>query len=499
MVSDVHGALTAQAELLDALLSPDPPPPRRAWPYVVVALVLVAAALAAGVWAVARGGGQSGPPHPSAWDPRVQKYVDFVEKKRELKFEHPVYVDFLSDAEFKKQVTTDPAELSDDDKEEIDQFTGMLRALGLLEGDVDLFDKANELHGAAVIGYYSYDDERLRIRGTTITPAVESTIVHELTHALQDQNFDLGKRFEQLDKADDADSSSASSGFDALVEGDARRIETQWRDSLSDADRAALDKEQTAGVQGFDDQAKDIPDAMVTMLEAPYDLGEALLAVAVEQGGDHAVDDLFRSPPKTDEQQLDPWTLVADHQGFLTVPKPKLPDGVKPFDDGAFGSVGWLMVLAERLPVEQALTAVDGWGGDSYAAYEQDGVSCVALNWRGDTADDLTEMKKALTAWVAKGPKGAASLTKDDQTLALSSCDPGKDSASVASGRSMDALELALSRTYLSLQLVKGHMAVPIARCASDRLVRTFTRAELNDPKLDRDRVLRAMLPCREA
>ena len=110
----------------------------------------------------------------------------------------------------------------------------MFRALGLIEGDVDLFDKFNELQGKGTIGFYSYEDERIRIRGTELTPAVESTLVHELTHALQDQNFDLGKRFEELDKADDANSSAASDGFDALVEGDARRIEDKWRASLSD-------------------------------------------------------------------------------------------------------------------------------------------------------------------------------------------------------------------------------------------------------------------------
>ena len=86
------------------------------------------------------------------------------------------------------------------------------------------------------------------------------------------------------------------------------------------------------------------------MMAAPYDLGQALLAVAVQQGGDREVDDLFRSPPRTEEQQLDPWTLIADHQGLLTVPKPDLPDGAKSFDDGAFGAADWLMVLSERVP-----------------------------------------------------------------------------------------------------------------------------------------------------
>jgi hypothetical protein len=488
--------LTRQAELLDALLTPEPPP-RRRWPYVVVVLALVAAALAAVGLAHYRSGPQ-GPPHPSKWDPRVQTYVDFVENKRELTFKHPVYVDFLSDAAFEKQVTADRDELSDDDQKELDQYAGMLRALGMVEGDVDLFDKQNELQGKGVIGFYSYDDERLRIRGTEITPAVESTIVHELTHALQDQNFDLGQRFAALDKDDDANASAASEGFDALVEGDARRIEGMWRDHLSAKERVALDKEQKKGQKGFEKDSKDVPEVLVTMLGAPYELGQALLAVAVQQGGDGAVDDLFRSPPKTEEQQLDPWSLTADHQGVLTVPEPELPSGATSFDDGAFGSVGWLLMLSERLPTAQALTAVDGWGGDSYAAYEQDGVSCVSVDYRGDTPADLAQMNSALHAWVAKGPKKSAGVTKEDQTLVFHSCDPGKDAAKVASGRSKDALGLALTRTYLSLQLVKGGLDLEVSRCGADRLVREFTPAQLNNPHIDKQRVLHAIQPCRK-
>lgn len=458
---------------------------------------MIAAALTAVGVAHYRAGPQ-GPPHPSKWDPRVQKYVDFVEKKRALTFKHPVYVDFLSDAAFEKQVTADRDELSDDDLKELDQYAGMLRALGLVEGDVDLFDKQNELQGKGIIGFYSYSDERLRIRGTEITPAVESTIVHELTHALQDQNFDLGQRFAELDKADDVNASAASEGFDALVEGDARRIEGLWRDHLSDEERAALDKEQKKGQKGFEKDSKDIPEVLVTMLAAPYELGQALLDVAVQQGGDAAVDNLFRSPPKTEEQQLDPWTLVADHQGFLSVPKPALPEGAKAFDDGSFGAVTWLMMLSERLPSAQALTAVDGWGGDSYTAYQQDGLSCVTIDYRGDTPEDLAQMSSALHAWVAKGPKKSGDVTQEAQTLVLNSCDPGKHAAKVAFGRSKDALGLALTRTYLSLQMVKSGLEVEVARCGADRLVREFTPAQLNSPHIDKQRVLRAIQPCRK-
>jgi len=496
VVTDVHGALVAQVELLDHLLTPDPPP-RRRWPLLVLALVLVLGTVGA-VAALRLTRGPEGPPHPARWDARVQKYVDFVEKRRDLRFEHPVYVDFLPDAEFTDLVTADRDDLGDDQVQELTAYTGMFRALGLLEGDVDLLEEANQLRGSAVIGFYSYDDERLRIRGTELTPAVESTLVHELTHALQDQTFDLARRFAELAEADDADSSAASDGFDALVEGDARRVEGMWRDHLSEADRAALDKEQKKAAKGARAGAADVPEVLSTMLAAPYDLGQALLAVAVEQGGQSAVDDLFRSPPRTEEQQLDPWTLVADHQGYLSVPEPDLPAGQETFEDGAFGALGWLLLLSERMPAQRALTAVDGWGGDALAAYDQDGTSCVTIDFRADTAADLAQMQRALQTWVAKGPREAASVEREDQTLVLRSCDPGADAAPVASGTSADAVGLALTRTYLSLGLLRSGLDVATARCGADRMVRTFSPAQLRGDGLAPEQVRRVVLPCRD-
>ena len=169
-----------------------------------------------------------GPPHPDSWDKRLQEYVDVVEKERGLDFEHPVYVDFLSDADFTKQVTADEKDLSADDRKEIEQFTGLFRALGLLEGDVDLFEQTNELNGAGIVGYYSYEDERIRVRGKELTPAVESTLVHELTHVLQDQRFDLEA---MKDRAEDDD--AVVQRTRRLDRGRRAADRDQWRDGLT--------------------------------------------------------------------------------------------------------------------------------------------------------------------------------------------------------------------------------------------------------------------------
>ena len=193
----------------------------------------------------------------------------------------------------------------------------------------------------------------------------------------------------------------------------------------------ALDKDQAKGAKDFEAGSKDIPEVLKTMMAAPYELGQAMLAVAVQQGGDRAVDDLFRSPPKTEEQQLDPWTLVADHQGFLNVPEPELADGEKALagDDngGAFGALGWLLVLSERVPVEQALTAVDGWGGDASVAYERDGTSCLKANYRGDTPEDLAQMQTALQAWVSQGPEGGGQRLQGRRDPGLHVLRPGQE------------------------------------------------------------------------
>ena len=75
------------------------------------------------------------------------------------------------------------------DHRDIRRYTSLLRALGLVTGKVDLLGATNEANGAGTLAYYSFEDKQITIRGQRLTPAVRSTLVHELTHALQDQHF----------------------------------------------------------------------------------------------------------------------------------------------------------------------------------------------------------------------------------------------------------------------------------------------------------------------
>ncbi len=372
-----------------------------------LALLLVVALSAAGLVgsAVVRGDGAGGgevggddSSDANPWPAELRPYVDIVEDERDLDFEHPVPVEFLSPADFRRDVTAEKEDLSDDEREEIKQATSMLRAVGLIEGKLDLFEASNDLAGAGVIGYYSYKDEKIRIRGATLTAAAKSTLVHELTHALQDQHFDLGKRQKQYEKDDD---SAGGTAFDALVEGDASRIETAYRESLSDDERAELDEEEASRTETYEENITEIPEILQTFAGAPYALGEAMLDLAIAIDGNDAVDALFRDPPTTEEHLLDPWTLLEDDDAALDVRKPKLPAGKKELDSGPFGALTWFLLLAERLPLADAFDAADGWGGDSYIAFERAGGTCVRINDISDSAADRVQMQDALHAWIA--------------------------------------------------------------------------------------------------
>src|SRR3954471_7574008 len=78
--------------------------------------------------------------HAASWDPRVEPIAREVEKLRGLEFEHPVPVDFLSNAAFNKRIAVTRDTMSADDKTQLERAQSQLRSIGLLGDDVDLIE-----------------------------------------------------------------------------------------------------------------------------------------------------------------------------------------------------------------------------------------------------------------------------------------------------------------------------------------------------------------------
>ena len=139
---------------------------------------------------------------PKKWDPRLAPIADQVAELRRLKFDHPVAAEFLDDAAFEKRVTVDKGKLSKADKADIERSQGQLRAVGLIGADVDLLDATSSLQTSGVLAYYSPKTKKITVKGTSTDDiSTRVTVAHELTHALQDQHFDLRKLEKDAAKA----------------------------------------------------------------------------------------------------------------------------------------------------------------------------------------------------------------------------------------------------------------------------------------------------------
>lgn len=382
--------------------------------------------------------------HPDEWDPRVVDLVAFVERERGIEFDHPVEIEFLTEREYSERVRVDETALTDEDRALIEESSAVLEALGLVPPDTDLFESTNEMADSGTLAFYDPLVERVIVRGTEVTTGVEVTLVHELVHVAQDQAFDL-------EQPPAADTSAAYEAFDALVEGDAVRIELDYVDSLSSDEQAGYWENYGEDYDESQAALSEVPPALQALFAAPYVLGQPVVDLLAADGGNDAVDDAFADPPVSSEHLLDPRSYF-DSDPPIEVDEPQTGDGSEPIGEPSpLGATTLFVMLAERIDPLVALAAADGWGGDMSVAYDDGDRTCVRADLVGDTAPDRDEIADALRAWVDAGPPGAASVTTSGDRVVFESCSAEMEvgAAAPAPGSSFDALALPATRSQL--------------------------------------------------
>ena len=385
-------------------LPPPPPPPTpgdpgdgsrsrgRRWALAALGLLVIVGLVASAVLA-AGGGAHRGSPAPTTTpapadrasiERAVADISGFVEHERGLKFKHPVTVQLLGEGQFQDRLLKD----FDDDAADMRKDEVLMKGLGLVDPGVDLVAAMRSLLGAGVVGFYDPETKALVVRGAALTPYVRTTIAHELTHALDDQWFDLDRP--QYDKAAD----EVSFGFSALAEGDARRVENAYRSSLSEADKRDAAAEELQIGAGLD--LRKVPLVLVDLIGAPYSFGEVLVDDVVRRGGKASLGRAFGDPPHTSEQVLDP-DRFADREGSLPVPHPRVPGTV--IKQGVAGELLIQETLESGIPRDDAATAAEGWGGDWAVAWKDGPRPCTSLTVVGDDAKETGELRDAFRRW----------------------------------------------------------------------------------------------------
>jgi hypothetical protein len=313
----------------------------------------------------------------------VDEISAFVAEERGLEFQEPVDVELEDDEGFEQRLLED----FEEEQESFAESQVLYQALGLIEPDADLMELFREAYAVGVVGFYDPETDELVVRGTDLSPSVRVTIAHELTHALDDQHFDIDRT--EYDDSDD----EIGFGFSALLEGQATVVEEAYLASLSGEEQDQYYDELLEQVGGG---IPDVPEVLIEMIVAPYSEGPGFVEALSESGGQEALDAAYDEPPTTSEQVLEPEAYL-EGEGAVAVEHP-VADG-EAVDEMLFGQLAVGLVLETGISGGDAEEAADGWGGDWLTWWEDGERSCMRATFVGDTPEDTEELGSAWSEW----------------------------------------------------------------------------------------------------
>lgn len=463
------------------------PLPRVAAAVLLSALVIAASAVAGTLLL------DTSPGHPRRWDRRLGELVSFVEIHRGHRFTHPVAVYFLSAKDYRRAIgASGHAEPTRQEREEAERDAAELRALGLIEGDPDLLAARDDLADGGTLAFYDHERDVVNVRGSDLTPALRVTLVHELTHALQDQLFDLAWMLGQ--------SSEAAAAARGVLEGDATAVENAYVESLDPQERSAFESESDSQVGDAEAQLDAVPDVLTTMFGLPYALGPSFVdLVNAGIGGPRLdrIDRVYRRLPASTAELFDP-SAYFDDEDPVEVKPDRMPEATDVETD-TLGAGALFVMLAERIDAAAAMAAVDGWLGDSYRSglVKQDGrtLACVEVKIRVERSSDVAELVDSLLEWQLGMPdqERVSVWSESRQQLAgFRSCDPGPDVTIGVTGNSREALALPVARTQIAAGQINLGIPRSQAMCVGREVVAQLRPEDLrSDGVTDdlRDRV----------
>jgi hypothetical protein len=267
-----------------------------------------------------------------------------------------------------------------------------------------------------VAGYYDPKAQQFYLADWIELEGQKPVMAHELTHALQDQHFNL-KRFENWPKGD----SDAELAAHALIEGDATLAMILYMEKNPLVALAFF--RSLGGQETGTEQFKQAPRALRESLLFPYEQGSAWAKQVYKRGGWEMVSLAFTKLPQSSEQ-----IIHAEKYFSYEVPqKIALPDfrtvlgpAWKKIDYDVNGEWGTYLILDEFLnDATESKRASAGWGGDRFALYEtgKPNEVFVAQLTAWDTPADAREFFDAYAKRTAKRYPDAQELKSTDDRI----------------------------------------------------------------------------------
>lgn len=327
---------------------------------------------------------------PESVQEELLELVNITQDLRELNFIEAPMVSVVTDVELEALVR----EQIEEEAENLPADQALYELLGLLDGTVDLQTMLTDLYGEQVAGFYDGETGEMvvPITASGFSQVQRATLVHELTHALTDQNFDFHPRYEAMFDEERYDEASA---YQALIEGDASFTEVLYLQTLSQQELGEFFAEALqVGTEQFESAPQFIQDSLLF----PYDTGLTFVQHIYMADGWETVNEAYErfvDLPGSTEQVITPDDYGRDLPLDVMMPEIDIP-GYELRESSVWGELGFRILFNEVLGDNATLEGADGWGGDRYSFWFDGSNAVFVLVYEGDTATDQDEAEEAL-------------------------------------------------------------------------------------------------------
>jgi hypothetical protein len=315
------------------------------------------------------------PAKPEQQTDERQRIEQQTSELRGLPFKTPVKYKMIDRADLRRVLVQKVKEQYGE--QELRDYGRTLAAFGLVPDGADLLHIIVSLYDEQVAAFYDPDERALyTFNDLVLSSNLDKMLLsHELTHALQDQNFDLQKF--PLKVKDNDDLVLATS---ALLEGDATVLMTRWYVENIDPGKMLGDLGAMLGQNTA--KLREAPPYMREMLLFPYTQGQQFAMTLFASGGTEALDAAFRNPPTCTKDILHPDTFPRKRATPERVEVPRLESkDWRLIGNNVMGEFGTRFVLQTALDTFEATTLAQGWNGDRYHVYERGTNGPTGLVW----------------------------------------------------------------------------------------------------------------------
>jgi hypothetical protein len=245
-------------------------------------------------------------------------------------------------------------------------------AFGLLPKGFDLDSFMVNVLTEQVEGLYDPKTQEFYIADWSPPADQRMVMAHELTHALEDQHFQIEAWVRAARPNEDAELAR-----DAVLEGSAMAAMVDYlmlSTGRSLKDLPDFDPGMLIGDLGSTPTLQKAPPFLKDTLIFPYIGGLSFSAAILKNTGWAALPGVFEKPPVSTQQILHP-ALYRSGKIPTKVALPRLEkllssDWSK-LDENIMGEYGWKEVLKQFLDDDRAKMLAAAWDGDRYAVFEQ--------------------------------------------------------------------------------------------------------------------------------